>query len=424
MLSREYYTFNNINCIKDYTKNIHLIILDDPDSEWISNNYFRNKVHKNQINLDISKDILNHLRVGTSIQNISKFVEFSTDAIRKFIKDCTSDYKHSKRDKKNKLLRCPNCNEYGPKVKIISLKTKINNLNSYRYNRNYFCSKKIREKWYPFIKKLKNFIYEFNRKKSEQRNQDEKYYCKLSIQTIIDKLNLDPNCDLDFMPSVSSVYYIIDNFLKNLDKTSFPFLSLNKINKRKKVIEPPKKKRVGKHISLRPNSLTIYDFEMDTVHGCRTDKYFFLVLINRLTREAYFKKIKKDALSTKIALLEIIEENNLKINTLTIDNGPENYRLDEIDAVGQIYHCDAFCSSQKGRIENCNKFIRKYIPKGKTLDNLSDEYVAWIQNETNSFIRHKIKEYPYAMSAKDFAIWVIMNKQYNPQWFINLYPNI
>ncbi|ADV34780.1 hypothetical protein [Mycoplasmopsis fermentans] len=45
MLSREYYTFNNINCIKDYTKNIHLIILDDPDSEWISNNYFRNKVH-------------------------------------------------------------------------------------------------------------------------------------------------------------------------------------------------------------------------------------------------------------------------------------------------------------------------------------------------------------------------------------------
>ncbi|RMX34818.1 hypothetical protein [Mycoplasmopsis fermentans] len=81
MSSREYYTFNNVNCIKDYTKNIHLIILNDPDSEWISNNYFRNKVHKNQINLDISKDILNHLKVGTSIQNISKFVNFSNNTI-------------------------------------------------------------------------------------------------------------------------------------------------------------------------------------------------------------------------------------------------------------------------------------------------------------------------------------------------------
>ena len=46
-----------------------------------------------------------------------------------------------------------------------------------------------------------------------------------------------------------------------------------------------------------------------------------------------------------------------------------------------VFYCDSYRSNQKGNVENMNKQLRKYFPKGKSVDYLTDEMVTVI-NET------------------------------------------
>lgn len=48
-----------------------------------------------------------------------------------------------------------------------------------------------------------------------------------------------------------------------------------------------------------------------------------------------------------------------------------------------LFFCDAFKSNQKASVENMNKQIRKYFPKGKSIDRLSQEQVNLITKTMN-----------------------------------------
>jgi transposase, IS30 family len=73
--------------------------------------------------------------------------------------------------------------------------------------------------------------------------------------------------------------------------------------------------------------------------------------------------------------------------TLSLDNGVENTRHDAITrATGtKAYFCDPYSSWQKGSVEQVNKMLRRYIPKGTDLATLSqtqiDQYVTSINNK-------------------------------------------
>lgn len=64
---------------------------------------------------------------------------------------------------------------------------------------------------------------------------------------------------------------------------------------------------------------------------------------------------------------------NKKILSLTYDNGIENKKYEELDIPS--YFCDPYSSWQKGGVENANKMIRRYIPKGTNLSKISQEYL-------------------------------------------------
>jgi IS30 family transposase len=65
-----------------------------------------------------------------------------------------------------------------------------------------------------------------------------------------------------------------------------------------------------------------------------------------------------------------------KILSLTYDNGIENKKYLELGI--DSYFCDPYSSWQKGGVENANKMIRRYIPKGTNLSKISQEYVSKI----------------------------------------------
>lgn len=46
----------------------------------------------------------------------------------------------------------------------------------------------------------------------------------------------------------------------------------------------------------------------------------------------------------------------------------------------KVFYCDSYRSNQKGNVENMNKQLRKYFPKGKSIDYLTEEEVASVNN--------------------------------------------
>ena len=49
-----------------------------------------------------------------------------------------------------------------------------------------------------------------------------------------------------------------------------------------------------------------------------------------------------------------------------------------------VFYCDAFKSNQKANVENMNKQLRKYFPKGKSIDSYTGEDINNAMNFINN----------------------------------------
>jgi len=55
-----------------------------------------------------------------------------------------------------------------------------------------------------------------------------------------------------------------------------------------------------------------------------------------------------------------------------------------------IFYCDAFKSNQKANVENMNKQLRKYFPKGKSVDSRTQEEIMNINAFINNQALHSL----------------------------------
>ena len=146
-------------------------------------------------------------------------------------------------------------------------------------------------------------------------------------------------------------------------------------------------------IDLRPEIVALRiragDWETDNIIGKITDQTALSVTVERLSRYTILTKLtdrlavtKKDALVRRLG----IYSQNLRL-TLTADNGSENSQHLKIQENLKLimYFCHAYHSWEKGSVENMNKRIRRFIPKGVSIDSLPDKLirqVEWILNNT------------------------------------------
>ena len=74
--------------------------------------------------------------------------------------------------------------------------------------------------------------------------------------------------------------------------------------------------------------------------------------------------------------------------TLTEDNGPENTEHQQLadDVKMDIFFCHAYHSWEKGSVENMNQRLRikRYIPKGTSIDSLTESQIKQIEHKLNS----------------------------------------
>ena len=93
------------------------------------------------------------------------------------------------------------------------------------------------------------------------------------------------------------------------------------------------------------------------------------------------------------------------------DNGPEFSKFHEIETdkygrnLCKVFFTNPYCSTDKASCERNHEFIRYVIPKGKSLDFLTQEKVELLFSHINSYVRESNKnKTPYDLMVERFGI--------------------
>lgn len=145
------------------------------------------------------------------------------------------------------------------------------------------------------------------------------------------------------------------------------------IDKRPKIVE--KRKQIG-------------HWETDNVIGKITDKTVLSVTVERKIKVTLLSKLvakTADEKTKKLFIRMAQLPDNLR-KTMTADNGSENANHKEItNSLDMLmYFCHAYHSWERGTVENTNGRIRKYIPKGISMDLIDEKTIQIIEWKLNS----------------------------------------
>jgi IS30 family transposase len=162
------------------------------------------------------------------------------------------------------------------------------------------------------------------------------------------------------------------------------------IDLRSKVVE--KRKQIG-------------HWETDNIIGRQTDKTALSVTVERVAHITLINKLPNRSAATKTMFvskrLNLFPDKCKR--TITADNGSENTNHKELARLTNmlVFFCHAYHSWERGTVENTNGIIRRYIPKGVSIDSLSEEYIAALEYRLNTTPR-KCLNYltPYEMMRK------------------------
>lgn len=129
-------------------------------------------------------------------------------------------------------------------------------------------------------------------------------------------------------------------------------------------------------------------WESDNMEGVKTDRTSVSVSVERVLRLTLLTKVAVKKASSKTSALTYrlgVYPKRLR-KTLTVDNGSENTNHQDIKIyLGMnIYFCHAYHSWEKGTVENTVGRVRRYIPKGVSIDKISEEQIQKIEDKINN----------------------------------------
>ena len=144
------------------------------------------------------------------------------------------------------------------------------------------------------------------------------------------------------------------------------------------------------------------DWEMDLIIG-KGQKSAILTLCERSKNYLLMAKLPHGKNPEKVAdmAIRLLFPYRKNVLTITTDNGSEFACHKKIaKALGTtVYFADSYASWQKGAIENENKLIRQYIPKGTDFKELSENFIKEIQYKINRRPREKLN---FSTPKKEF----------------------
>ena len=230
---------------------------------------------------------------------------------------------------------------------------------------------------------------------------DEKY----SPDAVIGRLKLEGNRFKTTICTKTLYNYIDADLFIHLTNKDLPVKKDGKKRTYKKT-KVALKNLKGTSIEERPEEIENRDeyghWEMDCVVGGQNKgKSVLLVLSERKSREEIIFKmagktqecVKKaiDSLEKKFGYKRFRE----KFKTITVDNGSEFLDYKGIETSfkrstktrTKVFYAHPFSSWERGTNENTNKLIRRFIPKGSSIDDISLSMIKYIENWLNNYPR-------------------------------------
>ena len=169
-------------------------------------------------------------------------------------------------------------------------------------------------------------------------------------------------------------------------------------NRKNSTCRSNQNKRIfGTSIEERPveinNRTTFGHWEIDTIVGKKQTSPVLLSIDERLTRKHHLVKIlSRSSEAVRLGLEKIAEcyggsfENAFK--SVTSDNGSEFVDLGRyLPKSTKVYYAHPYSSYERGINERQNALVRRFFPKGRSFDNVTDEQVAFVEHWINNLPR-------------------------------------
>ena len=132
-------------------------------------------------------------------------------------------------------------------------------------------------------------------------------------------------------------------------------------------------------------------YEMDTVVSSTNGTGGLLVLIDRRSRRYVIELMAHVTQDEVVAALKRMLARKAvgKVRSITTDNGCEFLDPKKIKAVigCNVYYTRAYASWEKGSVENCNRFVRRWYPKGTDFGKCTTADMHRLERVINSIHR-------------------------------------
>ena len=204
------------------------------------------------------------------------------------------------------------------------------------------------------------------------------------------------------VPAVSTIYAHIDHGDIGILHGETPYHPKRRA-KRRGPIRRARPKPDHLSIEDRPDLSGRAEFghwEMDTLVSGVHGRGGLLVLIERKTRFYLIAKLRRiSQLEVLRALRAIIRSGQMKtVASITTDNGCEfldarriETLFSRLNALLKVYYTHAYAAWEKGSVENANRHVRRWYPKGTDFRRVSGQAIQTLQNFINSIPRQTLQ---------------------------------
>jgi len=131
----------------------------------------------------------------------------------------------------------------------------------------------------------------------------------------------------------------------------------------------------------------IGDVEADFIVSGKSGTGYLLTVVDRRSRYGFTRQVLPVSIVNVEQAFLTVQEQFPELTSITTDNDilfRHHKRLEKLLGGIPIYFCHPYASWEKGTIENYNKQVRKYIPKGADISQYKHEYLRFIEDRLNS----------------------------------------
>lgn len=138
-------------------------------------------------------------------------------------------------------------------------------------------------------------------------------------------------------------------------------------------------------------------WEMDLIIGKAETSHVLLTLTERYSRQELIFKLPNRKAATIRGVFDRLERQHKdfsqRFKSLTTDNGSEFMEYDKLcrsihgGSRFHVWYCHSYSAWEKGSVENHNRMIRRFFPKGTDFSKISKKRIAAVQDWMNNYPR-------------------------------------